>query len=1470
MLNHILEHRQFDFLPEFLKVIEDHLKENSADVLIKLLGNPNPVNPLRNFLNQPLNSNHQFNIATMLLDAICGDFAKATPEQQQARIVALLLNKEWLIAQASVQDNHDRLVKLLQNGALSVTYKKILFEALQAASAQNPEALKLYGKLLQQVAPEAPKVLEQKAELEIAAIFTEFARQDSNIHQLLNALTAEKSTLKELKEEKQILELQVARYAQSVQETTKQLKEHEEALKAMEATLQDTQMAFEEAQKRSLELTTQIEETNRLHEVEVERLKGDVLQSRSEAQAQLELAQQTHEKALGALRSELSQVQDSSQQLSLKLEQEQAGLEERTHELLELKSQFEDLGQERERLLSELSEARLNSEREKQEREELIRQVEAESQKQVQSEEKLRQLESSLSTLEKDNERLESQLQELQKQNAGFENQVQDLELQVARYAQSVQETTKQLKEHEEALKAMEATLQDTQMAFEEAQKRSLELTTQIEETNRLHEVEVERLKGDVLQSRSEAQAQLELAQQTHEKALGALRSELSQVQDSSQQLSLKLEQEQAGLEERTHELLELKSQFEDLGQERERLLSELSEARLNSEREKQEREELIRQVEAESQKQVQSEEKLRQLESSLSTLEKDNERLESQLQELQRQNEEFGAEIGNLKDQLKLATFERDSERQRANKAEEDLRAEQEKSKDLDNQLAEARRLIETMRKEMEELREKQQLQEEENKRQEEAVAAAKKEVDLRAKQLEEKEEALNVREKDVVRREEAAKEVEEQLASREQAVNIRERDLEQLTQEREEFQQEQEKFKQEREEFQQEREEFQQEREEFQQEQEKFKQEREEFQQEREEFQQEQEKFKQEREEFQQERKEFQQELEKFQQEREKFQQEREEFEKEKEELARVKEDNSALKKENELLTAQLEMLREALDAQGIEMDPKIMAQRQAIKLLTAQLKISKDDELLTKVKESDSNQDLKGAGLDSKLVANLMDEDAYTVLVPVAEERLRQLNDERIETRRKILASATYQDVLSDGEKELRGIYDNLAYLNKLDKTIQNELRDLAGSSPLDWFNPAFQSAAKEHAAEMYPHFEKLAGGCDTIVNYLKTLKVELNHQLACMPADLSSVDSVTQRKIIEHHKAKLTRYLSWVDNNLSLYEPLHKRLFGDDTAVDNPLLRLGVLNLLKQSMENKYRAQFLCFNSSYIDYPLAQRAAHFDSQYQAQVDNIPKPTGLQAKGEGRAIYHKLVGDAEKGFFREHVINPGEDTEACFLEEHNKHSKLDAEGNELISQEVSYYLTLNKFPQPSQHISPDELNKARVRVALAMATQMLADLGRAPTKDKPIILESHDYEEARYLFTALMLLGKKTPGMHFDFDAIVVLSEVFNPKQELQEDPLYRIKKSFGLSKFKYDFVANSCYETCFKQDPALDQMLAALQEAGEQQAAQKTKKEQTKASVTRVTSFFANGKTTQGEDFLEKLRQENQVKGPRSGG
>lgn len=101
--------------------------------------------------------------------------------------------------------------------------------------------------------------------------------------------------------------------------------------------------------------------------------------------------------------------------------------------------------------------------------------------------------------------------------------------------------------------------------------------------------------------------------------------------------------------------------------------------------------------------------------------------------------------------------------------------------------------------------------------------------------------------------------------------------------------------------------------------------------------------------------------------------------------------------------------------------------------------------------------------------------------------------------------------------------------------------------------------------------------------------------------------------------------------------------------------------------------------------------------------------------------------------------------------------------------------------------------------------------------------------------------MLLGKKTPGMHFDFDAIVVLSEVFNPKQELQEDPLYRIKKSFGLSKFKYDFVANSCYETCFKQDPALDQMLAALQEAGEQQAATKNK-ERTNQSVCNSRDFI----------------------------
>ena len=72
-----------------------------------------------------------------------------------------------------------------------------------------------------------------------------------------------------------------------------------------------------------------------------------------------------------------------------------------------------------------------------------------------------------------------------------------------------------------------------------------------------------------------------------------------------------------------------------------------------------------------------------------------------------------------------------------------------------------------------------------------------------------------------------------------------------------------------------------------------------------------------------------------------------------------------------------------------------------------------------------------------------------------------------------------------------------------IHQTDSAIQNELRLLGRATPIHWFNPGFQSAAKKHAMEMANHFNELATGCNLLVEYLTPLRFDLKEQLASIP-------------------------------------------------------------------------------------------------------------------------------------------------------------------------------------------------------------------------------------------------------------------------------------------------------------------------------------------------------------------------------
>ncbi|WP_131796118.1 hypothetical protein, partial [Legionella lansingensis] len=247
ILNHILEQGQLDYLHDFIEMVKEQGPDKGADILVSLLGNPRPLNPLNNFLRKETNITQQFAVAKELLDAICPKFSSNNPKPQQARLVALLLNKDWLIAQAAIPTNHEALRLLLQNEALSIPYKKVLFERLHEASKISEEATEFYKDLLAEVAPAAPakKEMDSKTRLEIAGVLKEVARQSSDLNAFFKELISQHEAEKELGEQVSSLRDEVSRYRKEAEEVTLKLSEQQDIVRKVTSELQGTSKKLE-------------------------------------------------------------------------------------------------------------------------------------------------------------------------------------------------------------------------------------------------------------------------------------------------------------------------------------------------------------------------------------------------------------------------------------------------------------------------------------------------------------------------------------------------------------------------------------------------------------------------------------------------------------------------------------------------------------------------------------------------------------------------------------------------------------------------------------------------------------------------------------------------------------------------------------------------------------------------------------------------------------------------------------------------------------------------------------------------------------------------------------------------------------------------------------------------------------------------------------------------------------------------
>jgi len=452
----------------------------------------------------------------------------------------------------------------------------------------------------------------------------------------------------------------------------------------------------------------------------------------------------------------------------------------------------------------------------------------------------------------------------------------------------------------------------------------------------------------------------------------------------------------------------------------------------------------------------------------------------------------------------------------------------------------------------------------------------------------------------------------------------------------------------------------------------------------------------------------------------------------------------------------------------------------QQEAFNALIAAIDQSIDHELLELISRARTKEDLlkktEFGRLNSKNVHALLDHpDEIRKIAERAQSRLARLDELRYAGRNKILSGGPQWKSLERYNREaLKAPMQNVAPLRE----IRNELMALNASS-LTWINPVFQASAKPGAMELEPHFKELAEASDITVPYLYKQRCVIKEFLGGLPTEEQLRGAPYKDEVVAYRKV-LIRYLQKIEEELRIQMPIQKMLKGNEDR-KNRLDQQGILETIRQSKEEltDIRQLSAIFKVSYTDYPLTEKNNHLDS------------SGKRGPGDSLEVCepdnvrpYQMADRVKPHHFREHTVSVNNQVVGRFIEER-------VAGIDKIGVKPKVRLTVTSFPSAADV-------DGRVAYSMAIVAQLIAGLKGAPSVKNPIILRGENAEQLEYLWTAVRIIGDKSPHMKFGPEAIkVASSQHFNPEKEMGQ----------GTEKFS----ATSCYKKNFERCSQLNQLI-----------------------------------------------------------
>ncbi|MCR9192921.1 MAG: hypothetical protein NXI01_09765, partial [Gammaproteobacteria bacterium] len=344
LVNSILEHGGPQDLAGFIQKIGAKIgPENTTALLYSLLRNPNPNNPLQNFLNSDVSDEHKY----QTLHIVLGNFADPDNEDQQKQaLVLLLVNSDWLIRQAKSTDSQRQLKALFAANHLSRVYQVSLLQMLIEETHKKLEisvdtteqqsirsVQRFYQSELNALMPSP-----QHGGKPIAAI--QLTTQDENeIHHQRGSLM---DVIKNLMREAADRSLTIQEKERVIEELRHALKQSETQRRVLEERVQSSEARAFEANAKLSEAEQRIADA----EKDIEQYKQDIKAARTayeDAQSASKVDQTEAQKRLSALEDHLSEAQKtlaiqeaSISGLESKKQTAESELADRTAELIAL------------------------------------------------------------------------------------------------------------------------------------------------------------------------------------------------------------------------------------------------------------------------------------------------------------------------------------------------------------------------------------------------------------------------------------------------------------------------------------------------------------------------------------------------------------------------------------------------------------------------------------------------------------------------------------------------------------------------------------------------------------------------------------------------------------------------------------------------------------------------------------------------------------------------------------------------------------------------------------------------------------------------------------------------------------------------------------------------------------------------------------------------------------------------------